>query len=86
MSRDWGVATPPERPATRRDAEPQLPGVIGASPAMREVFQTTRHVAGSRACVLIVGETGTGKELIARPCTTSASGPAGLTSGSIAAP
>jgi DNA-binding NtrC family response regulator len=33
---------------------------------MREVFRTTRRVAPSRACVLIVGETGTGKELIAR--------------------
>ena len=33
---------------------------------MREVVRTTRQVAPSRACVLIVGETGTGKELIAR--------------------
>jgi DNA-binding NtrC family response regulator len=33
---------------------------------MTEVFRTTRQVAPSRACVLIVGETGTGKELIAR--------------------
>ena len=47
--------------------EPSLPGVIGGtSPAMREVFRVTRRVAASRACVLIVGETGTGKELIAR--------------------
>jgi DNA-binding NtrC family response regulator len=43
-----------------------LPGIIGSSAAMREVFRTTRQVAPSRACVLIVGETGTGKELIAR--------------------
>ncbi|MBX6315817.1 MAG: sigma-54-dependent Fis family transcriptional regulator [Isosphaeraceae bacterium] len=43
-----------------------LPGVIGISPAMREVVRATRQVAPSRACVLIVGETGTGKELIAR--------------------
>ncbi len=43
-----------------------LPGVIGASPALKEVVRTTRQVAPSRACVLIVGETGTGKELIAR--------------------
>jgi DNA-binding NtrC family response regulator len=33
---------------------------------MLEVFRTTRQVAPSRACVLLVGETGTGKELIAR--------------------
>ncbi|WP_148598864.1 sigma-54 interaction domain-containing protein [Aquisphaera giovannonii] len=43
-----------------------LPGVLGESQGMREVFRTTRQVAPSRACVLIVGETGTGKELIAR--------------------
>jgi DNA-binding NtrC family response regulator len=46
--------------------ELMLPGVIGSSSALREVIQTTRQVAPSRACVLIVGETGTGKELIAR--------------------
>jgi DNA-binding NtrC family response regulator len=46
--------------------EYMLPGVIGSSSALREVIQTTRQVAPSRACVLIVGETGTGKELIAR--------------------
>jgi DNA-binding NtrC family response regulator len=43
-----------------------LPGVIGPSAAMREVARVTNQVAPSRACVLIVGETGTGKELIAR--------------------
>src|SRR5437773_11171403 len=43
-----------------------LPDIVGASPAMREVYQRTRLVAPSRASVLIVGETGTGKELIAR--------------------
>ena len=55
-----------ERTAPRVGAEPTLPGVIGESPAMREVSRTTRQVAPSRACVLIVGETGTGKELVAR--------------------
>jgi DNA-binding NtrC family response regulator len=40
--------------------------MIGSSPAMLEVARVTRQVAPSRACVLIVGETGTGKELIAR--------------------
>src|ERR1700734_2589016 len=43
-----------------------LPGVTGSSLGLREVIRTTRQVAPSRACVLIVGETGTGKELIAR--------------------
>jgi DNA-binding NtrC family response regulator len=46
--------------------ESPLPGVIGRSTSLRDVAETTRQVAPSRACVLIVGETGTGKELIAR--------------------
>lgn len=46
--------------------EQTLPGVIGSSAGMREVARTTRQVAPSRACVLLVGETGTGKELVAR--------------------
>jgi two-component system response regulator AtoC len=40
--------------------------IIGESPVMREVFDTLARVAGSRASVLVTGETGTGKELIAR--------------------
>jgi transcriptional regulator with GAF, ATPase, and Fis domain len=43
-----------------------LPGVVGDSPAIRAVFRRTRLVAPTRASVLLVGETGTGKELIAR--------------------
>ena len=43
-----------------------LPSVMGTSQAMREVARVTRQVAPSRACVLLLGETGTGKELIAR--------------------
>jgi DNA-binding NtrC family response regulator len=59
------------RPATgafsqRTGGELTLPGVIGCSPSLREVVRITHQVAPSRACVLIVGETGTGKELIAR--------------------
>jgi DNA-binding NtrC family response regulator len=52
--------------ALRPEDELMLPGVVGDSAALREVIRTTRRVARSRACVLIVGETGTGKELIAR--------------------
>ncbi len=42
-----------------------LPGIIGSSRAMLDVYRTTRQVARSRASVLLLGETGTGKELIA---------------------
>src|SRR5437870_9053599 len=48
------------------DIDAPLPGVIGASPAMVKVYRLTRLVAPTRASVLLVGETGTGKELIAR--------------------
>ena len=53
-------------PGLKPGDELTLPGVIGSSVGLREVVRTTRQVAPSRACVLIVGETGTGKELIAR--------------------
>ncbi|MGH2541460.1 MAG: sigma-54-dependent transcriptional regulator, partial [Ardenticatenaceae bacterium] len=39
--------------------------MVGQSPLMHEVFKTIGRVAGSDSTVLIVGETGTGKELIA---------------------
>lgn len=40
--------------------------IIGGCPAMRKVFETIEQVAGSDVDVLVVGETGTGKELVAR--------------------
>ena len=45
---------------------PPIPGLIGSGPAMREVYRLTRQVARSNASVLLLGETGTGKELIAK--------------------
>jgi two-component system NtrC family response regulator len=40
--------------------------LIGKSAPMREVFETVEHVASSSCPVLIMGETGTGKELVAQ--------------------
>ncbi len=39
--------------------------IVGASPAMQEVYKLIGRVAGSDAMVLVCGETGTGKELVA---------------------
>ncbi len=44
----------------------QLLNLLGRSKAMREVFTTIKRVSKTDARVLILGETGTGKELVAR--------------------
>ncbi len=41
-------------------------GLVGATPAMQEIYKTIGRVAESDATVLIHGESGTGKELVAR--------------------
>jgi len=45
---------------------PTFEGIIGDSPALRAVLRSVRKVAGVETTVLLMGETGTGKELIAR--------------------
>ncbi len=45
---------------------PQLDGIVGRDPSMIEVYKIVGAVAATRTPVLIRGETGTGKELIAR--------------------
>ena len=44
----------------------EIGDLLGESPAMRELFDAMRRVAAAGTTVLIHGETGTGKELIAR--------------------
>ncbi len=41
-------------------------GIIGRSPAMRELFQLLETVSASGSTILVTGETGTGKEVVAR--------------------
>src|ERR1700742_2014948 len=40
--------------------------IIGRGPALRKVLQIVERVAAGDSTVLLLGETGTGKELIAR--------------------
>ncbi len=44
----------------------KAPEILGAAPAMQEVFRAIGRLAGSHITVLINGESGTGKELVAR--------------------
>jgi DNA-binding NtrC family response regulator len=57
-----------EQPSLRPEPEevPELPDVVAKSPAMRKVIQTIGRLAGSNVTVLLLGETGTGKEVLAR--------------------
>jgi formate hydrogenlyase transcriptional activator len=57
-----------DRPAIIHNAslpDREFPGIIGTSTALRDVLDMVRIVAPTDATVLINGETGTGKELIA---------------------
>jgi DNA-binding NtrC family response regulator len=51
---------------TERDEQFDHYGIVGHSRPMQDVVRTGRLVAQSRSTVLITGETGTGKELVAR--------------------
>jgi two-component system, NtrC family, response regulator HydG len=55
-----------EQQSRRHRSPVGLCEMIGQSPAMRQVFDAIERVAQSDATVLVRGETGTGKELVAR--------------------
>ena len=50
----------------RLDEKFGFEGVIGDSPQMRDVIERLKRIAPTNASVLIQGETGTGKELVAQ--------------------
>ncbi len=52
-------------PKSEHDASP-LPGLVGSAPSMQDVYRLVRLAAPRSANVLLIGETGTGKEVVAR--------------------
>jgi transcriptional regulator with GAF, ATPase, and Fis domain len=61
-----GLATQPTRPKLVADTEPRTSKVIRSSKAMQQVYELIQTVAVHDVPVLLIGETGTGKELAAR--------------------
>ena len=55
-----------QREQLHADLDGQFPGLIGTSPAMRAVFDAIQKVGATEANVLILGENGTGKDVVAR--------------------
>jgi len=56
---------------------PTAPGIVGDSVAMRRVLELIPRVASADVPVLVTGETGTGKELVARAVHGASAGPEG---------
>ena len=56
----------PRAPAVDSNEPVTAPEIIGAAPAMQEVFRAIGRLTRSHVTVLINGESGTGKELVAR--------------------
>ena len=64
LIRRAGTETPATTPAATGGAE--TPEILGQAPAMQEVFRAIGRLSQSNATVLITGESGSGKELVAR--------------------
>jgi len=55
-----------QREAAAAEPPVEAPEILGQAPAMQEVFRAIGRLAQSSATVLITGESGSGKELVAR--------------------
>jgi len=67
-----------ENAIMRRDLEHKFQNMIGKSKIMKEVFDLIQSVAGARSTVMITGDSGSGKEMVARAihyCSNRAQGP-----------
>jgi two-component system NtrC family response regulator len=64
--RAWARRQTLARAVGEEDQVRGFAGLVGASPRMQEVYRLIRKVAPTSSTVLIVGETGTGKELVAK--------------------
>jgi hypothetical protein len=53
-------------PKASDDRSPELPGFVAASPSMRKLRAELFRLAGSQATVIITGESGVGKDVVAR--------------------
>lgn len=58
--RESEVKAEKERPVSR------MPDIIGQAPAMQNIFRAIGKLSNSNATVLVTGESGSGKELVAR--------------------
>ena len=55
-----------EREAVVEERQDQAPEMLGQAPAMQDVFRAIGRLSQSQVTVLITGESGSGKELVAR--------------------
>ncbi|MFL5356600.1 sigma 54-interacting transcriptional regulator [Archangium sp.] len=62
--RGFAQAEPPLREP--ESGAPEVPGFIAASPVMRRLKVELAGLSGSRATVIVTGESGSGKEVVAR--------------------
>src|SRR5574343_610119 len=55
-----------QREAVAEEAAAQVPEMLGQAPAMQDVFRAIGRLSQSHVTVMITGESGSGKELVAR--------------------